>query len=147
VKGLLLILAVFAVAACSEVPTAPARAFEGTFVLRTIGGQPIPILVTSAAPFRVTVVADTLVFDARGHYTRRFVEAIDSLGGSQHIQSTFNSGSYVVAGAGDTTSFPYACPMNIVCAPPAFGVREPEGDLVFVDRASSLREWRYAHVR
>jgi hypothetical protein len=145
---LLFTIAMLLAASCTEPPVAPPHVFVGTFVLRSIDGQPIPILEVSAPAYHVTIVADTIVSDGRGRYTRRDVVEIDSLGASHsETRSTLDSGMYVARAGGDTIEFPYPCPTNAVCSPPPFAVLEPTGDMLFVHAVLLKDEWRYAHVR
>jgi hypothetical protein len=138
--------AVLTLAACTEPQSDPPGAFQGTYVLQSVDGKPIPILMPSTAPFSMTLVADTFVFDVSGHYTRRLVESIDdSLTGSHHVNSTLDSGVYVAKD--DTIEFPHPCIVNGVCVIQPFGVLEPSGDLLFVDSVNPFRDWLYRFVR
>jgi hypothetical protein len=158
------------VAACMEPQADPLRAFEGTFVLQSINGQPLPMIEQSSSTIRVMLVADTIVSDGRGHYTRRDVGEIDSLAVShQQTRSSVFSGQYAMRG--DTVEFPSSCPVDVPCVelntcPPGaqcvdlracplnalclplvpFGVLEPAGYLTLFNGVGSSYGWRFRRV-
>jgi hypothetical protein len=168
---LLFASAVLVAAACTEPQGDPLRAFDGTYALQSINGQPLPMVQQSASTIRVMLVADTIVSDGRGHYTRQDVAEIDSLTVShQQTRSSFDSGQYSMRG--DTIEFPSpcpldapcvaqntcpmgaqclalkACPVDALCLPlMPFGVLEPAGYLMLFNGVGSSYAWRYKRVR
>ena len=130
--GTLLAAAAFATSACtsSTAPTDPAlRAFVGTFVLQSFDGAPVPVLRLDYGTTRQYLVADTVVADGQGRYTRVAVTRIDSVGRPYSTtQRQAWAGAYAVRA--DTLDFPFNCAPNALCLSPPVGWRKADGSLV-----------------
>ena len=70
VQSALAVLATSLVSACSDVASVPPR-FSATYVLERVNGRPLPAVATEGDAFRVTMIADTLVFHPDGEVERR----------------------------------------------------------------------------
>jgi hypothetical protein len=122
-RTLLPLYAVVAAVLCiaCEPPTRPAhpelRLFEGTYVLRSVNEQTVPVVENVTGQLRLTLLADTLHGDGRGHYTETIAAEMDSIGGAFRLTTdTPQSGEYEVRN--DTVRFVVHCPMGAFCAHP-----------------------------
>lgn len=130
--GTLLTAAALATSACtsSTAPADPAlRVFVGTFVLQSFDGAAVPVLRQDDGTMRQYLVADTVVADGQGRYTRVAVTRSDSIGRPYSTtQRHAWAGAYAVRA--DTLDFPVNCPPNALCVPPPVGWRKVDGSLV-----------------
>jgi len=104
-----------------EPPTRPAhpelRLFEGTYVLRSVNEQTVPVVENVTGQLRLTLLADTLHTDGRGHYTETIATEMDSIGGAFRLTTDApQSGEYEVRN--DTVRFVVHCPMGAFCIHP-----------------------------
>jgi hypothetical protein len=103
-----------------ESPTHPApelRLFQGTYVLRSVNEQAVPVVENIIGQLRRTLLADTLRADGRGHYTESIATQMDSLG-SAFRQTAAMSGSGEYEVRNDTVRFVVRCPMGYYCLYP-----------------------------
>lgn len=93
------------------------RLFEGTYVLRAVDGQAVPVVENDIGQLRLTLLADTLYTDGRGHYAESIVTETDSIGGAFRL-TTNNSyaGEYEVHN--DEVVFVVRCPLGYFCLHP-----------------------------
>jgi hypothetical protein len=118
---------------CAE-PTDPTlRALEGTFVLQSVDGKPVPVLRLEYTYTREYLLTDTLWADGRGHYTRTTVTAIDSVARPyREIQARTRTGEYTIRG--DTVDFAFSCPPLASCILPPIGWRLTDSEWVIAER-------------
>jgi hypothetical protein len=135
-------LALLALAACGDGPAAPRGALEGTWVLRSVRGAPLPAVAVEGGGMRYTLLADTLRFSAAGTFTR-----------TQHVRQQNASPSPFMPA--DTTyahrfAWPYTrqgpalvLGQRVTCGPNELCVGVDEG-VVVGDRITLVRHAMYA---
>jgi hypothetical protein len=57
------------VAACSDSPTSPSAAIEGTYSLRTVNGQNVPVTVAQMGADRADITGGSLTLNNNGTFT------------------------------------------------------------------------------
>lgn len=135
IRPLLPLLGALLAAACSA-PTIGTRYGVGTFVLRTVDGQPLPALTQVSSTLRAYVLSDTIRWYSSGEYDEMQLRRDEFISPpSVAIQRVFTSGRYVVRG--DSVQFMPDCPPNALCAAPPFASRAPDGTITTAFRSAS----------
>ena len=115
--GCTLVLVAFG-AGCGDNTLAPAGSAVGTYVLRSIGGQALPAPVLGAVQPPSTIVSATLTLASDGELALREVvqpAIADAAGNTPAPDTTTQTGTWAVAGAAVTLTFPTtATPPQVV---------------------------------
>ncbi len=71
-RRLLLACAAVALLGCGGDSTGPAASAEGSWLLLTVNGSPLPVTVFQTTTYRLEVISDQYILESDGHYTENF---------------------------------------------------------------------------
>ena len=137
VRALIVGAAVAAAAACSDGlnPFDPAD----VYVLRTVGGEPLPALGSQHGDVTVHIVADTLRLRLNGSGSHSGVQRIVSPGSGPDGNLIPQSGDFTYEQVGDRVEITFACPPNALCIRGPHIVGRLVGDILEVELSLGLR--------
>jgi hypothetical protein len=114
---------------CRDLSAPRADALRGTFVLRSVGGSPFPVVPAGSQSW---LVADTLTLDGHGHSVWISVTEDASQNQPPTLHRSGSEYDYTVTGFGITgfeVAFTYHCPPGAMCFVQPSGRLTPDGRL------------------
>lgn len=80
--------------------TSPGNPVPGAYTLRSVGGQPLPVVVSQDASGTIAIVSDAITLQSDGTLTEQeTLRATPVGGGSPTIQSTSHTGTWTLSGS------------------------------------------------
>jgi hypothetical protein len=134
------LLAAFAAAGCGESSTLPSEELQGTFVLETFRGGPVPARVETES-FTYHVIADTIRLETRtaGTQIRAFRVDFHDPARPDDEQVLVQPFEYRVRDG--RLAMSNHCPLNALCVGP-YDVGTHEGDALFLDFGDGALQYR-----
>jgi hypothetical protein len=135
------LLAAFATAGC-ESSTLSSDEVQGTFVLETLAGNPVPLPLFGTGSETHFLVADTMRLGSDGGGTQVRVIRVDFDDPARPDRVDAFSTTFGYRVRGSRLEITVRCPPNALCAEGPHGIGRHEGDALVLGSGDSLLRYR-----